>query len=295
MSLVDLLHSNYKLTETSYKQIIGEYMGRKRKTYLEIVSEMQTEDRISEAKICIKKLTYSVGEVLEMHESNQIIVYSDILSSQIPSSFAGHSFKDFQAAMYRYEIVRLLALWDSAQANAYSIPKAVMLIDGIGVLEALKKSAYETHANARAFRVGQREDTDEDEAELDKLIKNTQTERGIEYAKKTELGLLETIKEANRTGASDKLKSIRNVRDHISHSLEKTRRELSVDITPMKYGDEKALLSDTIKYIEDLYCFVNGTSFSIEDEGRESAKRNATELWENCKFSIPNHLGGRKK
>ncbi len=270
-------------------------MSRKRKAYFQIVSEMQTEDRISEAKICIKKLTYSVGEVLEMHESNQIVVYSDILSSQIPSSFAGHSFKHFQAAMHRYEIVRLLALWDRAEENVYSIPKAVMLIDDKEVQEALKKLVYETHANATAFRVSQREYSDEDKAEFDKIIKDTQIERGIEQAGKTELGLIGTIKEVEKTIASDKLESIRNVRDHISHSLEKTRREISVDIVPMKFGDEKSLLTDTIKYIEDLYCFVNGTSFSIEDEGRENAKQNAEELWKNCKFSIPDYIGDRKK
>jgi len=270
-------------------------MSRKRKAYFQIVSEMQTEDRISEAKICIKKLTYSVGEVLEMHESNQIVVYSDILSSQIPSSFAGHSFKHFQAAMHRYEIVRLLALWDHAQENAYSIPKAVMLIDDNDVLEALKKSSYEAYANRTAARVGQRGYTDEDEVEFDKIIKDIQIEKGIEQSEKTKLGLIGIIEGVKKTGASNKLKSIRNVRDHISHSLEKTRMELSVDITPMKYGDEKAILTDTIKYIEDLYCFVNGTSFSIEDEGKENAKQNAEELWKNCRFSITDYIGDRKK
>jgi hypothetical protein len=53
----------------------------------------------------------------------------------------------------------------------------------------------------------------------------------------------------------------------------------------MKYGDERAILDDTLPIVEALYCWVNGCSFSFNDS-REIAQKNAKALWEGCKFSI---------
>jgi hypothetical protein len=51
----------------------------------------------------------------------------------------------------------------------------------------------------------------------------------------------------------------------------------------MKYGDETAVLERSVSIIEQLYCWVNGTSFSIEDS-RRIDEENARSLWQACKF-----------
>ncbi len=75
-----------------------------------------------------------------------------------------------------------------------------------------------------------------------------------------------------------------NIRDkHLAHSIEKTRREKHGPIAPMKYGDETTLLNLSAPIVEQLYCWVNGTSFSIDD-ARRIDEKNATSLWQACKF-----------
>ena len=57
-----------------------------------------------------------------------------------------------------------------------------------------------------------------------------------------------------------------NVRDkHLAHSLETTRREKDGPIQPMKNGEETELLNTSMPIVERLYCWVNVTSFSIEN------------------------------
>ena len=75
-----------------------------------------------------------------------------------------------------------------------------------------------------------------------------------------------------------------NIRDkHLAHSLETTHREKNGPVQPMKYGDETALLNASMPIIERLYCWVNGTSFSIENS-QKIDQHNAEALWTGCKF-----------
>jgi hypothetical protein len=46
-------------------------------------------------------------------KTTRFVLYSDTLSSQIPTSFAANAFNVFQRGMHQFEIVRLCALWDS--------------------------------------------------------------------------------------------------------------------------------------------------------------------------------------
>ena len=83
---------------------------------------------------------------------------------------------------------------------------------------------------------------------------------------------------------SARLASIMNIRDkHLAHSLETTRREKNGPVQLMNYGDETELLKASIPIVEHLYCWVNGTSFSIENS-QEIDQNNAEALWTGCKF-----------
>ena len=71
-----------------------------------------TRRRVDEAKRVTDRVLDHIHYLLDLHENNAIILYSDILSKQIPRSYAANAFNVFQSAMHQIEIVRLCALWD---------------------------------------------------------------------------------------------------------------------------------------------------------------------------------------
>jgi hypothetical protein len=77
--------------------------------------KMTVPDRIKKAKEKTERVVDHLLYLLALHENNAIVVYSDTLSSQIPTSHAPHAFKAFQQGLHLFEIVRLCALWDRAR------------------------------------------------------------------------------------------------------------------------------------------------------------------------------------
>ena len=55
----------------------------------------------------------SPSYLLDIHENNAIVLYSDTLSKQIPKSIAANAFNVVREAMHQIEIIRVCALWDS--------------------------------------------------------------------------------------------------------------------------------------------------------------------------------------
>jgi len=98
--------------------------------------------------------------------------------------------------------------------------------------------------------------------------------------------LRETIASVREIAQSEQLKSIMNARHkHIAHSLTETKLERRGPILPMKIGDETNLIERSIPIVERLYCWVNGTSFSIRESQRID-QDNAEALWKGCTFSV---------
>ena len=76
-------------------------------------------------------------DLLWINESNAVTLYSDVLSKQIPRSYAAHAFNVFRKSMHQIEIVRLCALWDPAKIERETIPTIIELIDHSDVLARL--------------------------------------------------------------------------------------------------------------------------------------------------------------
>src|SRR5262245_32076800 len=104
--------------------------------------------RIAEAKAKMEKVLDHFLYLLDLHENNAIIVYSNTLSSQIPTSFAANAFNVFQRGMHQFEIVRLCALWDRARADLTreSIPTVIELIDDDAIIDALAEETRQQWA-----------------------------------------------------------------------------------------------------------------------------------------------------
>jgi hypothetical protein len=119
------------------------------------------------------------------------------------------------------------------------------------------------------------------------MFKNHQVQFAIEQANQCDLGLRCSIEEVNDTLEAPYFIGLQNFRHKVSHSLSKTRLEQRRDIAiPVKYGFETELLSTSTKLIEQFYSWINGISFSIEDDCRDFAKKCAEDLWHNCHFTI---------
>jgi hypothetical protein len=75
---------------------------------------------------------------------------------------------------------------------------------------------------------------------------------------------------------------------YIAHSLTLPEPDLKTEATVagVRYGDETALLEDTVAVANALHHGLNRTSFDWSGS-REIARRNAEALWTNCTFDIP--------
>jgi hypothetical protein len=247
---------------------------------------LSTAERLAAAKSKTERVVDHLLYVLELHENNEIIVYSPTLRSQIPTSYAANAFIIFRQGVHQFEIVRLCALWDSVELEKENIPTIIELIDHPEVIEAL---AQETAAHWKGQEAGILNPSDDPELsalEVDAL-RQSNDEFGEQQAQLAREGLREAVNSSRAILAGPKFASMMNLRDkYLAHSLTETRRERKVGlIDPMKYGDERVVLNASLPIVQALYCWVNGRSFDFENS-REIDRENARALWEACTFDI---------
>ena len=248
--------------------------------------KLATAERVQVAKQKTERLVDHMLDLLALHESNAIVVYSDTLALQIPRSYAAHAFHLFRECMFRFEIVRLCALWDRPypDLSREGIPTIIALIDNAEVIAAL---VDESHASWTGVSPVDPSEVEETDVAVRELLGRLANERAIEEAVKARDGLTNSITQARKIESSTILRSARNLRDkHLAHSLSETSQEKEGAVLPMKYGDERKLLLDSIPLVQALHLWVNGKGFNF-DHSREIARRNAEELWKNCTFNIP--------
>jgi hypothetical protein len=230
---------------------------------------MTTAKRIQAAKIKTDRVVEHLLYILALHENNAIVSYSDKLSSQITLAHAKEAFMVVRAGLYRFEIVRLCAMWDAAKDDKKkkkvpteeSIPTIIELINSPEVIEALAKKKQQQWPDA----------------DDDKFAR--------EQAEEVRVELRKAIKDVSKISKLSVLRSTMNVRHkHLAHSLTKTSLERR-RVAPMRYGNERKLLSKSLSIVETLYRCVNGTSFCFADS-QKNARRYAVALWKGCTFDI---------
>jgi AbiU2 len=244
-----------------------------------------TSARIQAAKDKTERLVGHLQYLLALHENNAIIAYSNKLSSQIPMYYAANAFNVFQRSIHQFEIVRLCALWDRAGDEKENIPTIIKLIDDSAVIEALAQKAY-TRLSTSGPALGSSSEDPATKAAEDKMIQELNEKRATEQANKAREQLPKTIADARTVLDSERLREIMNLRDkHIAHSLSQTHREKKSPVAPMKYGDERKVLEETLPIVQALYSWVNGIGFSFE-ESRKIEREYAQSLWNACTFKI---------
>lgn len=226
-------------------------------TPVEVIHSLTKDERIALAKAKLDRVLDHFLYVIELRANNAFVVHSDVLTSQIPQSYAANAFNVFQRSMHQIEIVRLCALWDGVDPDKENIPTVIELIDDPDIIEALAEETRSHHA-------------------LEQF--------GEEQAERVRTELNAAIKVARAISKSERLSSVMNIRDkHLAHSLTQTRREKHKTIRPMTWGDGAELFESSIPIVEGLYCWVAGKGFSIANSQRIDQK-NAEALWKGCKF-----------
>jgi len=243
----------------------------------DVLQNMPVDERANRAKIKIKQVIDRISGLLALAESNDLIVYSPLLASQIPPSRAGHAFHVFQSAMHGFEIVQLFSLWDKPDHTLAhkSIPTVHAFIDSDDVVARLVD-------DVRAFWPEPAANGTKVSPALVTYHSSTRTEEADKaYAALTSLRV-----SVPETLQSELLASVRNLRDKdLAHALERTFAETRAAVAPMKYGDEKSLLSTTTTVMESLYLWLTGTNFDLQ-ENRSLKRKQAEDLWNNCTFTI---------
>ncbi len=251
------------------------------------MSNFSVEERIRLAKEKTQKLVDHTSHLISIHENNKIILYSKILTDQIPESFAANAFNVLQESLYGFELVRLCVLWDKPRKDDFSeesIPSVCGLVSDPQVLQVLRDEA---RLNCGAFSSDQLGGQKLSNGLLDK-IKKSHDERADEYAAHQESRLACAIRAADRVVKSNTMVSVRNYRDkYLVHSLSATQREKRQGVVNLpKYGDEVKLLRLTQRIVSLLYGGVCGIGYSFDDS-HYFARRCASELWGNCKIKLP--------
>jgi len=264
-------------------------LPKNRKTFQEQVAELDTATRIERAKKLIgEKIIDHVLEVVAIQANNEYLAYSDHLTSQIPRSYAAHAYNVLSQTSFFFGVLRTAALWDKAEENTASIMTVIEYVDDHEVIEALAEEHRQAHASTGTRILGGAHPDPAVQAAIYKSLQESQQAFAEEQANKANRRLRRAICIARKIAASPALERLRNSRDkHIAHALTHTRREERKPIEPMKYGDEERLLRQSIWLTENLYCWVNGTSFDIQEDSRQIARKRAQELWQNVAFSIP--------
>jgi hypothetical protein len=201
---------------------------------------------------------------LSVHENNQMIFFTDVLSRQIPTSRAANAFNSFRKSMLNSEIVRLCTLWDRLGEDRESIPTIVELIKDPKVRRILVEDAYHRRADIRAG---------------DTASKQKQRAR---------YKLRKVQDDGNKVFKSDRLIRVRNHQDSkLAHAL---TGKAVVGKPPAYAGDAEKLLTATIKVVDGLHQSLNGKGFMWHD-ARQQFQRQAQKLWGSCKFvNVPRRL-----
>lgn len=261
-------------------------MARKRQQseFDKWVARLSTEERLSHASQSIAGVNNVAQFLITLHETNQLVSYTDLLSKQVESSYAANAYQTFVRGLQEIELVRLCSLWDRGEQGAFSIPTIIGLIDNDGVIDCITSIAAKSRQHHDSAESDDEHD-DEWALKQELLIRIGQRESEKER-RRICVYTRRVIQDAMEIVDSDLLRNVVNFRNkYIAHATGLTRLEKAENgsIPLPRYDDETELLVRTLRVMERLDLCVRGVSVEW-DEYREIAKRNSKYLWHGVKI-----------
>lgn len=232
------------------------------------------------------RISSYLHDVVDLHESNEIIQYSPTLRDQIPRSYAANAYNVFQDAMQRYEIVRICAFWDFPSLDNYSLLTVDALLDHSEIPDLVSARAKSDWLQIDIELVGQDKLAPADKQAADEALAIMRERDATTEANNARSVLQEALAELREIAKSETLRSVKNARNkYLAHTLESTREERRSVVAPMNHGDEGALLDRTLRIAGKLQLAIAGGNVEWEDV-RRIARREAQALWGSCRFAI---------
>jgi hypothetical protein len=223
------------------------------------VRALSIEQRIEKARTIINHLVNHTQEVIALHESNRILVYSNRLSGQVGRSYAAHAFTTLQRSQHLYEIVRLLALWDKPSEHRESIPTALQLLNSADVQGVLIENAKALYPTTDYF--------------------------GTVMAERTRKRLNVSQLAGLRIAGSQHLAALRRLRDEsLAHNLN-IPKDPATPGRPPKYGDERWLLNRSWRMVDCLNSCVRQSSFYWTG-AIENSREHAEAFWHGVTIKV---------
>jgi hypothetical protein len=224
-------------------------------------SESDVLKKIELASAKIERVTGHIVHAVELHEANRFVTYSPHLSDQIPTSYAANAFNTFQDTMFRHEIIRICAIWDSSRSGDLEMESIRAIAQLIGDSETIHALVENQRKNTldRPWKIlGPDRDTKAMDDSIRKMIKG-QADSAAELCNKyIQRSLFQSSKIIN----GERLASLRNIRNkHLAHSLSKTIWESKGPVKKPKYGYETHLLLRSILIADWLYLAICNSSF----------------------------------
>ncbi len=247
-------------------------------------NNMTNHERLVAAKTCAEAVLDHARQVLRVHESNRLLVFSDQIARQIPVSYGAHTFNDLQESQYKYEILRLCALWDNASSDRQSIPTIIKLIDDHEIVEAVAEETKSGWMSIGTSHVDLEKHDAETQKWIQQAVEASECERAIQQSRLAKRHLRAARCVANKIRNSTRFKAIEHIRHtYTAHALDPSK--VAAPPQAMKYGDEKWLMDWSITVISWLNLALRGASFDW-DESRKIAQRTASAFWGGVTVSV---------
>jgi AbiU2 len=222
-------------------------------------------DRVNKATEKLELLHRDLCTIIELHEGNRIVNYSDKIAKQVTYSHGAWAFETMRSAMLSYEIVAICRIWDVAEDSA-SIPAVTKLIDDLQVQQDIFEKCTWQWPSEKRFAQS--------------------------HCGKMKSDLKGAIELANATCSGNIRQRLQNLRNKSSAHLtlqtrlEKYNLEKSIEpVEPAKFGDEKVLLEQAIEIVEVYYTTLLGTSFSLRDH-KSMYERRAHAFWDGVSINV---------
>ena len=245
------------------------------------ISKMSTSKRVQLAEEKTRRIVKELRWLIDLHENNAFVSYSPLLADQIPRSSAAKAFNVMQASMLYFEIVRLSTLWDRCDVEKFSIPTVVELADDEDFQQAIHGRTKEHPIDGRLLNPVPAFQT-----EIEAALRHHNRQFAQREADQFVQLLKHAIEAARITSRSERIRAVRNLRNkHLAHLLEQTWAEMVGPVAPMKHGDEKDLIEETIDIVEGLHLGIIGSAYDLK-RSREIARENARALWGGCRIEV---------
>jgi len=239
---------------------------------------LTVEERFDIARARTDRLVDHFRYLIAMNEANALVLYGPTLSEQIPRSYAARAFNQFRNSMGMFEIVRLAASWDGPAQDRVSVPTVIALVNSRKVVrhaakrEGRRVAAYPVPAaiNPDGIQGMEKWAAEQHQAAVEK--------------RKTDVGeaLAEAIELSRQYAASPEMTALQDARNRfIAHNL-----DLSDEVTEFRHGTEEVLLNAGLEVVAKLSYALSASDFAWDD-ARRQARRDAEQLWTNCRFSLP--------